>query len=147
MQWHSEAPKHKPDFDIYIWQQHTKIPKQERATISINKISEEEWKVLIAYELTEKNSAIYPDAYFKVLEEQLSTRINNPPNNPPNNPSNNPSNNPPSNRTRILACLLAAFTLLIQDMSSFLDEMLDLISQMVSSWCSHFWIVLPLLRS
>lgn len=90
-----------------------------------NKISEEEWKVLIACDLTEKNSAIYPDAYFKVLEEQLSTRINKSP--------NNSSNTPPSNRTRILACLLAAFTLLIRDTSSLLDKMLGLILQMVSS--------------
>lgn len=117
IQWHSQAPEYLSGFNIYIWQPHSKVPKQERATIFIDKTSEDDWKVLISLDLTEKSSVVFPKAYFKELEKQMSTRFDAPHN----------------NQTIILSCLLSVFILLIRDTDTFLDDTLDLISRLVSS--------------
>lgn len=117
IKWHSEAPEYLSDFNVYVWQPHFEAPKEERATIFVDKTSEDDWKVLISWDLREKSSAILPDLYLQELEKQLSTRFDAPYN----------------NRTRIFSCFLSIFILLIRDTHIFLDDMLDLISRLVGS--------------
>jgi hypothetical protein len=117
LRWHCEVPKYQGDFYMYIWQLHMELPNPEMATVYINKSSENRWKVLIVWKLTDKTSNYLPEAWLRERETEMAAA----------------SNTGHTISTEIISSILSIYTLLIADTGKFRDALLGQISVLVSS--------------
>lgn len=117
--WHSKAPTYATsiwDFDIYIWRPQLDLPENERVKIFIDRGPDHNWKVLMLWWPTERNSETVLDNYSGLRNGQVNTQFNLP----------------HSNETEIISSLLSIYGLIINDTEAFIDSLIDEIALLVS---------------